>query len=387
MMVLTLLGLVVAAWMVGSYELLGRAPMELPPQVLAHRAHEIAQELGYTDPPADRAYRFRANWPMLRHLGKDPSPDRWDRLSSARPEPIYMWYRQSPQPLIPFNRYAMVDFNDPPVPHHRHGQLVLGYVGTAEVLSGGAAAARHHGAGSHRGRGLVGRVRGCGPRPGTFRADRAPLATRDLLRCAFRLVGDLPGRRRRLPRRSLLLSRSPRHVLDRTVVVAAVQPAAARSDERPEVAQLDQRPARGGGDRERLPARAPQPTAGARGPSWCPGPGSVGRRSPVWVPGSFRAAMSRIPGVRSTCSRRPSATPCTTAAACGSSTWRWSPSSAAAGRNPWCRGIVSWPGVSVTRWWAATCSMAPHSVSAWDWSNRSAIKPRGGWEARRNVPT
>ncbi|MEM7586117.1 MAG: serine/threonine-protein kinase [Acidobacteriota bacterium] len=113
-MAFAILGLLVASWSIGRYELLGRSPMELPPQVLAHRAYEITQALGYTDPPADRAYRFRSNWPLLQHVAKDPSPDRWDRLATDRPTPIYMWYRQSPRTLIPFNRSAMVDFNDPP---------------------------------------------------------------------------------------------------------------------------------------------------------------------------------------------------------------------------------------------------------------------------------
>ncbi len=114
-MVAALLGLLAAASIIGSYHLLGRVPMELPPQVLAHRAQEIAKNLGYTDPPADRAYGFLTNWPLLGHLAKDPSPDRWQRLATERPTGIYMWYRQSPRPLIARDVGSQVEFNDPPV--------------------------------------------------------------------------------------------------------------------------------------------------------------------------------------------------------------------------------------------------------------------------------
>ncbi len=113
-MVLTLVGLLAASWIVGRYSLLAQVPMELPPQVLAHRAQEIAVALGYDQAPADRAYRFEVDEEILKHLNQDPSPDRWDRLA-VRPTAIYFWYRQSPRQLIPTNLGAQVLFNDPPV--------------------------------------------------------------------------------------------------------------------------------------------------------------------------------------------------------------------------------------------------------------------------------
>ncbi len=114
-MVLTLLGLLAASWIIGNYQLLGRVPMELPPQVLAHRAQEIAEALGYGDPPADRAWGFYTDRPLLEHLAKEPAPDRWDRLATERPTGIFMWYRQSPRTLIPREVGSRVTFNDPPV--------------------------------------------------------------------------------------------------------------------------------------------------------------------------------------------------------------------------------------------------------------------------------
>ncbi len=112
---LTLLGLLAAAWIIGSYQLLGRVPMELPPEVLAHRGQEIAAALGYDDPPVDRAWGFRTNRPLLAHLAQDPAAGRWDRLADERPTGIQMWYRQSPRTLVPRQVGSQVGFNDPPV--------------------------------------------------------------------------------------------------------------------------------------------------------------------------------------------------------------------------------------------------------------------------------
>ncbi len=114
-MVLTLLGLLAASWAIDRYSLLGRVPMELPPQVLAHQAREIAMQLGYGDRPADSAYRFAADFSLLRNLAKDPSAERWSRLATDRPNAIFLWYRQSPRILVPENVEGHVSFNDPPV--------------------------------------------------------------------------------------------------------------------------------------------------------------------------------------------------------------------------------------------------------------------------------
>ncbi len=113
-MVLSVLGLLTYSWIAGRYQLLARVPMELPPQALVYRAQEILKTLGYDQPPADRAYAFQTDRPYLRHLAEDPSPDRWRRLSDQLPSGIFMWYRQSPRPLVPENVLGRVTFDDPP---------------------------------------------------------------------------------------------------------------------------------------------------------------------------------------------------------------------------------------------------------------------------------
>jgi len=133
-MILTVLSLLAATWIIGRYQLLGRVPMELSPQVLAHRAQEVARDLGYGDPPADRAWGFWVDTSTLLHVDKDSSIHRWDRLATDRPNPMSFWYRQSPRSLIPRNLESRVYFNDPPVRTSGMVNLTLDSVGNLKFL-------------------------------------------------------------------------------------------------------------------------------------------------------------------------------------------------------------------------------------------------------------
>ena len=76
-------------------------PFRHSPEVLAARAEEVRQHLGYNDVPEDRADGFvvRAeylDWLRARRTG---APD-WTRLRTVRPQVIVFWYRCSPRPMI-----------------------------------------------------------------------------------------------------------------------------------------------------------------------------------------------------------------------------------------------------------------------------------------------
>ncbi len=89
-------------------------PLEKSPDVLRERAGEIAKRLGYTAAPADTEYSFFYDADYLIYVrDHDRSPDRWNRLASARPPAIRFWHRQSPSLLEPFNS-SDVWANDPP---------------------------------------------------------------------------------------------------------------------------------------------------------------------------------------------------------------------------------------------------------------------------------
>ena len=74
---------------------------ELPPDVLAHRAQEIAAQLGYTVQPADTAYGFDYDFLYSRWAKANDNPrPNWDDLLTKRPQILHFWYRSSPQPMI-----------------------------------------------------------------------------------------------------------------------------------------------------------------------------------------------------------------------------------------------------------------------------------------------
>jgi hypothetical protein len=70
------------------------------PEVLAARAEEIRQRLGYTTAPVDTARGFVTRPEYLGWLrARGGMPSDWRGLQSLRPQLIVFWYRSSPRPL------------------------------------------------------------------------------------------------------------------------------------------------------------------------------------------------------------------------------------------------------------------------------------------------
>ena len=77
-----------------------QVPLNKSPEVLKDRATELVKKFGYTAPPADSAYGMGLDRGYLAYVhNNDPSPQRWNRLSTGQPASIYFWYRQSPRPF------------------------------------------------------------------------------------------------------------------------------------------------------------------------------------------------------------------------------------------------------------------------------------------------
>jgi serine/threonine-protein kinase len=90
-----------------------RVPLEKPPEVLRDRATELVKKFGYTAPAGDSAYGMAVDRQYLEHVrDTDPSPARWQRLSSGQPAAIYFWYRQSPR-AFNFSTGGYVDEDQP----------------------------------------------------------------------------------------------------------------------------------------------------------------------------------------------------------------------------------------------------------------------------------
>jgi serine/threonine-protein kinase len=74
-------------------------PGALAPDVLAHRAREIAASFGYPDRPADSLVWVENRGDLVEYLNRQPAPRPWSAWFAAE-SPLRGVYRESPAPLI-----------------------------------------------------------------------------------------------------------------------------------------------------------------------------------------------------------------------------------------------------------------------------------------------
>ncbi len=111
--------LVTLAFVGRRVNLIEKIPFEHSPEVLAGKGREAIAQLGYPERPFDRAYGLYYDYDYLQYVEKNPAPDRWRQLENGRGGAVYLWYRESPNHLQPFQltefNYAWtVDDYDPP---------------------------------------------------------------------------------------------------------------------------------------------------------------------------------------------------------------------------------------------------------------------------------
>jgi serine/threonine protein kinase len=98
----------------GKVKLNEWVPLDKPPEVLAERATQIKNKLGYPDPPSDTAYSFGNSRSYVTYADREGTPpDRFERIRTGQPVTLYFWYRTSPRYLVPGATHE-VDFRDPP---------------------------------------------------------------------------------------------------------------------------------------------------------------------------------------------------------------------------------------------------------------------------------
>ncbi|HEY9405605.1 MAG TPA: serine/threonine-protein kinase [Pyrinomonadaceae bacterium] len=98
----------------GKVKLHEWVPLDKSPEVLAERANQIVNKLGYTDAPKDTVYGYEQDSSYLNHAEReDTSPDRFEKIRTGQPVAIYFWYRASPRYLVP-SAGNEVNFFDPP---------------------------------------------------------------------------------------------------------------------------------------------------------------------------------------------------------------------------------------------------------------------------------
>jgi serine/threonine-protein kinase len=103
---------------------LERLRPEFSPEVLAQKAKDTIQHLGFTSPVADDAYGFEWDNELVEDVNKrnksvDQDTD-WDKILARKPPLLIFWYRSSPEPLtgVEFHNDLLtpgiVEWDDPP---------------------------------------------------------------------------------------------------------------------------------------------------------------------------------------------------------------------------------------------------------------------------------
>jgi serine/threonine-protein kinase len=83
-------------WLDGKVMLISKMPMENPPEVLAHKARDLAVQFGYSDKPTDTAYGFLQDGDLEVYAVRRNSLLSRERLATGRPAYYEYWYRESP---------------------------------------------------------------------------------------------------------------------------------------------------------------------------------------------------------------------------------------------------------------------------------------------------
>lgn len=117
LLVSIVVGLVIAVFVGNKVIWQAKLISENSPDMLAHKAEDIIQRLGYTEKPVGRASGFFISSAFTQYFGQNnQSGDRWSQYINARPCPIIFWYRRSPRYLEPttFDNFGWVWESDPP---------------------------------------------------------------------------------------------------------------------------------------------------------------------------------------------------------------------------------------------------------------------------------
>jgi serine/threonine-protein kinase len=115
---------IATAIVAARFTLLNRIPLDKPAAVLADRAEQIRNSLGYMDTPRDRASDFYYETDYFRWAQAQGRSKAWaSDLASGRPAVVRYWYRTSPIALIPLNLNSAVSRTDPPL--RVHGMTIL----------------------------------------------------------------------------------------------------------------------------------------------------------------------------------------------------------------------------------------------------------------------
>ena len=115
-----ILALVAGVYLVTRIDGLSRMPLDQPPDVLTHRAHEVVAQLGYDARPVDSFIDFDYDLDYVSWIENNDKHPNWNKTLAEQPPILRFTYRQSPRYLIPLDLQRSltpgnVTFTDPPL--------------------------------------------------------------------------------------------------------------------------------------------------------------------------------------------------------------------------------------------------------------------------------
>ncbi|HXW07909.1 MAG TPA: serine/threonine-protein kinase [Vicinamibacterales bacterium] len=115
LLVAIVVGVMATAWLADRVRIYRLVSGMRSPEVLAARAEDLLDALGYGEARFDRIYGLNRNFGLMGYVTEsDRRHDRWERVAAQDLPAVQFWYRQSPGPLIPLAS-GNPDPDDPPL--------------------------------------------------------------------------------------------------------------------------------------------------------------------------------------------------------------------------------------------------------------------------------
>ena len=102
-MAAVLLGFAIAVYLSMHYSAFEKMNLELTPEVLTQKAHEIIAKVGYGGRPIDSAHGLDLDGDFQQYVEKHEKHPDWDAVLAARPTMVQYWYRQSSDDMVASN--------------------------------------------------------------------------------------------------------------------------------------------------------------------------------------------------------------------------------------------------------------------------------------------
>lgn len=107
--VVVLVGLVLVAVLGGYTSVLRRTPFENSAEVLAQKARDLIQSLGYSEQPVDHASGWYCYYSYSQYAERKEKREEYQaQMAQGQPPPIFFWFRQSPRYLATLGIRHMV---------------------------------------------------------------------------------------------------------------------------------------------------------------------------------------------------------------------------------------------------------------------------------------